>query len=149
MTVPTTSTTLLRDIGSSADNARWGEFVERYQGMMAAYLKANFPSLEAEDIVQETLMTLSGILPNYQYDPEAKGYFHNTSPASSATRREESAKNAHGTKLLAMQPPPRLRQKATPRMTPESPTGRNPSMKSPCGNFFRTTASISAQSRYF
>jgi RNA polymerase sigma factor (sigma-70 family) len=77
MTVPTTSTTLLRDIGSSADNARWGEFVERYQGMMAAYLKANFPSLEAEDIVQETLMTLSGILPNYQYDPEAKGYFHN------------------------------------------------------------------------
>ena len=32
MTVPTTSTTLLRDIGSSADNARWGEFVERYQG---------------------------------------------------------------------------------------------------------------------
>ena len=77
MTVPTTSTTLLRDIGSSADNARWGEFVERYQGMMAAYLKANFPSLEAEDIVQETLMALSGILPNYQYDPEAKGYFHN------------------------------------------------------------------------
>lgn len=75
--VPTTSTTLLRDIGSNADNARWGEFVERYQGMMAAYLKANFPSLEAEDIVQETLMTLSGILPNYQYDPEAKGYFHN------------------------------------------------------------------------
>ena len=77
MTVPTTSTTLLRDIGSSADNARWGEFVDRYHGMMAAYLKANFPSLEAEDIVQETLMTLSGILPNYQYDPEAKGYFHN------------------------------------------------------------------------
>ena len=77
MTVPTTSTTLLRDIGSSADNARWGEFVDRYHGMMVAYLKANFPSLEAEDIVQETLMTLSGILPNYQYDPEAKGYFHN------------------------------------------------------------------------
>ena len=75
--VPTTSTTLLRDIGSSADNARWGEFVERYHGMMVAYLKANFPSLEAEDIVQETLMALSGILPNYQYDPEAKGYFHN------------------------------------------------------------------------
>ncbi len=75
--VPETSTTLLRDIGSSADNARWGEFVERYQGMMTAYLKANFPSLEAEDIVQETLMALSGILPNYRYDPGAKGFFHN------------------------------------------------------------------------
>lgn len=75
--VPTTSTTLLRDIGSSANNARWGEFVERYHGMMVAYLKANFPSLEAEDIVQETLMALSVIMPNYRYDPEAKGYFHN------------------------------------------------------------------------
>lgn len=75
--VPTTSTTLLRDIGSNANNARWGEFVERYHGMMVAYLKTNFPSLEAEDIVQETLMTLSGIMPNYRYDPETNGYFHN------------------------------------------------------------------------
>ena len=75
--VPATSTTLLRDIGSNANNARWCEFVERYRGMMIAYLRSNFPMLEAEDIVQETLMALSRIMPNYRYDPEATGHFHN------------------------------------------------------------------------
>ena len=75
--VPTTSTTLLRDVASSANNARWGEFVERYHGMMIAYLRANFPALDADDIVQETLMALSRIMPNYRYDPEATGHFHN------------------------------------------------------------------------
>ena len=75
--VPTTSTTLLRDIGSSAENARWGEFVDRYRGMMIAYLKAHFPSLDADDIVQETLMALSRIMPNYRYDPTVTGHFHN------------------------------------------------------------------------
>ena len=75
--VPTTSTTLLRDIASSANNARWGEFVERYHGMMIAYLRANFPALDADDIVQETLMALSQIMPNYRYHPAATGHFHN------------------------------------------------------------------------
>ena len=75
--MPTTSTTLLRDIASSANNARWGEFVERYRGMMIAYLRANFPAFDADDIVQETLMALSRIMPNYRYDPEATGHFHN------------------------------------------------------------------------
>ena len=75
--VPTTSTTLLRDIGSDVKNARWGEFVDRYRGMMLAYLKTHFPVLEAEDIVQETLMTLSQILPNYRYDPAVTGHFRN------------------------------------------------------------------------
>lgn len=75
--VPTTSTTLLRDIGSDVKNARWGEFVDRYRGMMIAYLKTHFPVLEAEDIVQETLMTLSQILPNYRYEPAVTGHFRN------------------------------------------------------------------------
>ena len=75
--VPTTSTTLLRDIGSDVKNARWGEFVERYRGMMTGYLKSNFPVLDADDIVQETLVALSRILPNYRYDPAVTGHFHN------------------------------------------------------------------------
>lgn len=75
--VPTTSTTLLKDISSSEKNARWGEFVERYRGMMLAYLSSRFPALEAEDIVQETLMSLSQLMPYYRYDPKATGYFHN------------------------------------------------------------------------
>ena len=75
--VPTTSTTLLRDIGSDVKNARWGEFVERYRGMMTGYLKTYFPVLEADDVVQETLVALSQVRPNYRYDPAVTGHFHN------------------------------------------------------------------------
>lgn len=74
---PTTSTTLLRDIASDVKNARWGEFVERYRGMMTAYLTSRFPVLEADDIVQETLMALSQVLPNYRYNPAVTGHFRN------------------------------------------------------------------------
>ena len=50
---PETSTTLLRDVASEADNARWEEFVARYRPMMRTYLAVHFPALEADDIVQE------------------------------------------------------------------------------------------------
>lgn len=45
--------------------------------MMTGYLKTYFPSLEADDIVQETLVALSQVLPNYRYDPTVTGHFHN------------------------------------------------------------------------
>ena len=79
MHVPTTSTTLLREIGSDADSPRWDEFVARYRPMMEAFLSARFPSLSAEgdDIVQETLVALVRALPGYRHDPEEKGAFHN------------------------------------------------------------------------
>ena len=32
--VPTTSTTLLRDLAKDSQHARWGEFVARYRPMM-------------------------------------------------------------------------------------------------------------------
>lgn len=50
---PETSTTLLRDVASEADNARREEFVARYRPMMRTYLAVHFPALEADDIVQE------------------------------------------------------------------------------------------------
>ena len=74
---PDTSTTLLRDVASSADNARWGEFVSRYRGMMFAYLKSRFPALDADDIVQETLIALAAALPRYRYEPSETGRFRN------------------------------------------------------------------------
>ena len=77
MTAPTTSTTLLRDIASSAENARWGEFFSRYEPMMKAYLQSRFPGLDADDIVQETLVALTKVLPQYHYNKEEHGYFHN------------------------------------------------------------------------
>ena len=74
--VPDTSTTLLRDV-SDSQHARWAIFYSRYQPMMLAYLRERFPTLDAEDIIQETFAALAKILPDYQYDPEKKGAFHN------------------------------------------------------------------------
>ena len=73
--VPETSTTLLREISVDADNARWPEFVARYRPMMLAYLKAHFPDVDADDMVQETLAALSKALPCYRYAPDETGRF--------------------------------------------------------------------------
>ena len=75
--IPTTSTTLLRDIAQDAQNIRWGEFVARYRPMMEAFMRERFPSLEADDIIQETLVALCRVLPSYRYAPDEKGHFHN------------------------------------------------------------------------
>ena len=64
--IPTTSTTLLRDIAQDAQNVRWGEFVARYRPMMEAFMRERFPSLEADDVIQETLIALCRVLPSYR-----------------------------------------------------------------------------------
>ena len=76
---PTTSTRLLRDIAADRDSLRWNDFVRRYRPMMHSYLAQRFPTLsaEADDIVQETLLGLMEALPDYRYDPEELGSFHN------------------------------------------------------------------------
>ena len=75
--IPSTSTTLLRQIGGDLHHARWAEFVVRYRPMMEAFLREHFPSVEADDIIQETLVALCKILPNYSYAPDEKGHFRN------------------------------------------------------------------------
>lgn len=75
--IPTTSTTLLRDITSDSQHARWGEFVARYRPMMEAFMRERFPSLEADDVIQETLAALCRALPGYTYAPDEKGHFRN------------------------------------------------------------------------
>ena len=74
--VPSTSTTLLRDLADS-QHARWAEFIARYRPMMEAYMRAEFSELDADEIIQETLIALVGALPNYTYTPDEKGRFHN------------------------------------------------------------------------
>lgn len=76
-TIPTTSTTLLRDVASDSQHARWTEFAARYRPMMEAYLRERFPSLDADDVIQETLVAVWAALPSYRYVPEEKGRFHN------------------------------------------------------------------------
>ena len=40
-------------------------------------MRERFPSLEADDIIQETLFALCKVLPSYRYAPDEKGHFHN------------------------------------------------------------------------
>ena len=75
--IPETSTTLLKDIAQDAQHVRWGEFVARYRPMMEAFMHERFPSIEADDIIQETLVALCRALPSYRYAPDEKGHFRN------------------------------------------------------------------------
>lgn len=76
-TIPTTSTTLLRDVARDSQHVRWTEFGAKYRPMMEAFMRERFPALEADDVIQETLVALCGILPDYRYEPDAKGHFRN------------------------------------------------------------------------
>ena len=73
--VPETSTTLLRDVADS-QHARWAVFHSRYAPMMRSFMRTRFPSLDADDIIQETFLALAKVLPHYVYNPEEKGHFH-------------------------------------------------------------------------
>ena len=75
--IPTTSTTLLRELASDSRHARWGEFVTRYRPMMEAFMRERFPSVDADEAIQETLVALVGVMPAYSYSPDEKGHFHN------------------------------------------------------------------------
>lgn len=75
--IPTTSTTLLRDIAQDSSHARWNEFVTRYRPMMEAFIRERFPSIEADDVIQETMSALCKVIPNYRYAPDEKGHFRN------------------------------------------------------------------------
>ena len=75
--IPATSTTLLRDLANDSQHARWSEFVTRYRPMMEAFMRERFPSLDADDVIQETLIAVCAALPSYRYAPDEKGYFHN------------------------------------------------------------------------
>ena len=75
--IPTTSTTLLCDVAGDPQHVRWSELVARYRPMMEAFLRERFPSVEAEDVIQETFIALSRALPSYRYAPDEKGHFRN------------------------------------------------------------------------
>jgi DNA-directed RNA polymerase specialized sigma24 family protein len=68
--IPTTSTTLLRDLAQDSQHVRWGEFAQRYRPMMEAFMRERFPTVDADDAVQETLIALIKVFPVYRYSPE-------------------------------------------------------------------------------
>ena len=72
---PETSSTLLRDIAGDAGNPRWGEFVARYRPMLEAFMAQRFPSMDADDLIQETFIAVARALPEYRYAPDENGRF--------------------------------------------------------------------------
>ena len=124
MKVPTTSATLLRDLGADARSPRWAEFVARYRPMMESFLAARFPGLaaDADDLVQETLVALLRALPDYRYVPGEQSCFHNyltgilrNKTAALLRRREaEAARDARAAAEPAA-PPARADEEAAAR----------------------------------
>lgn len=76
-TIPTTSISMLKSISGDATSVRWTEFVRKYEEPMRGFLHARFPTVEAEDAIQETLIALMNVLPNYHYTPDENGHFRN------------------------------------------------------------------------
>ena len=74
---PVTSITLLKSLASGTDNARWSEFFRIYEQPMRSFLSARFPSVDADDAIQETMVALMRRMPDYHYTPDSNGHFHN------------------------------------------------------------------------
>ena len=74
---PVTSITLLKGLSSGTDNARWAEFFRIYEQPMRSFLQSRFPTVDADDAIQETMVALTLRMPDYHYTPDRNGHFHN------------------------------------------------------------------------
>lgn len=75
--IPKTSVMLLKEISEDSDSARWYDFYNRYYPVMDGYLRVAFPSLEADDVIQDAMLVLMRKLPGYRYAPDERGHFRN------------------------------------------------------------------------
>lgn len=75
--IPPTSVSLLKAISDSTASARWTDFYQRYEPAMRGFLRERFPSVEADDVIQETLLSLMKAMPDYHYTPDRNGHFRN------------------------------------------------------------------------
>ena len=77
MAVPVTSISLLKVLGEDAQSPRWTEFANKYASTIEGFLFKYFPMVDAEEVVNETLIALVEKLPLYEYDPDTRGHFRN------------------------------------------------------------------------
>lgn len=75
--IPKTSVMLLKEISEDSDSTRWYDFYNRYHPVMDGYLRVAFPSLEADDVIQDAMLVLMRKLPGYRYAPDERGHFRN------------------------------------------------------------------------
>ena len=76
-TIPPTSVTLLKDISDGTASARWTDFCNRYEPAIRGFLRDRYPSVEADDVIQETRVALMKAMPHYHYTPDGNGHFRN------------------------------------------------------------------------
>ena len=77
MAVPITSISLLKVLGKDARSPRWTEFANKYASTIEGFLFRYFPTVCAEEVVNETLIALVEKLPLYEYDVDTRGHFRN------------------------------------------------------------------------
>ena len=77
MAVPATSISLLKVLGEDPQSPRWTEFFNKYESTMRGYLFRYFPTVDADEVINDTLLALVKELPVYTYDPDVKGHFRN------------------------------------------------------------------------
>ena len=75
--IPATSVSLLKDLASGTENARWAEFVRLYEQPMRAFLSSRFPTVEADDVMQDAMVALMRRMPSYHYTPDVNGHVRN------------------------------------------------------------------------
>ena len=102
--MPQTSVTLLKDLSGDATSVRWAEFVGKYETSMRAFLRSHYPTVEADDVMQETFVALVNCLPRYQYVPDVNGHFRNylmgiVKHKAEDARRRQAAHSAFKSKL--------------------------------------------------
>lgn len=72
-----TSKSLIKVLGKDAESPRWTEFADKYASLIDGFLCKYFPTVDAAEVVNETLIALVEKLPLYRYDPDEKGHFRN------------------------------------------------------------------------
>jgi RNA polymerase sigma-70 factor (ECF subfamily) len=71
----TTHTTLLARLAGAENTAAWHEFYERYGELLRGFAqRRRLQPADAEDVVQDVLLSLTKAMPDFRYDP-AKGKF--------------------------------------------------------------------------
>jgi len=75
--VPVTSVSLLKVLGEDSQSPRWTEFANKYASTIDGFLFKYFPSVDAAEVVNDTLLALVEKLPLYEYDPDTRGHFRN------------------------------------------------------------------------
>ena len=87
-------------------------------------MRERFPSLDADDVIQETLIELIRVFPVYHYSPAEKGHFHNPVSANAPKRSPREGRNL-------LRP---YREGRAPARPPKTPHGANHCWKSPLGS---------------